>query len=200
MSVLNIPDVTRLECWIGTYTGKHFHPFRPRAGDIDLKDIAHGLALSKWACRFRGQCKHHYTVAQHSVEVSKVIRSNGGSERAALAGLLHDASEAYLPDLAAPIKEWLPDYRELESTIQTAIEVYFLGSELDPDERKTVKEADMIMLATEAYSLMPAPTDWGSIRGIIPIENWRGPIPASKAETEFLEMFNELQDWGLNRW
>lgn len=197
MTVLNMPDETRLECWIGTYTGKHFHPFRPRAGDIDIKDIAHGLSLSKWSCRFRGQCEKHYTVAQHSVEVARVIRLNGGSKRAILAGLLHDASEAYLPDLAAPIKEWLPDYRELEKTIQTAVEVYFLGSEMDPDEKRAVKEADMIMLATEAYNLMPAPSDWNSLRGIEPIRNWRGPIPAENAEIEFLSAFYKWQDSGL---
>lgn len=197
MSALNIPEEIRLQAWIGTYTGRQFHPFRPRAGDININDIAHGLSLTKYACRFRGQCKYFYSVAQHSVEVANVIRLNGGTERAVLAGLLHDASEAYLPDLAKPIKEWLPDYRDLEKTIQTAIEVYFLGSEPEIKVKKLVKEADLVMLATEAHELMPRASDWGSLRGIERITNWRGPIPAERAETEFLELFEILQDYGL---
>jgi 5'-deoxynucleotidase YfbR-like HD superfamily hydrolase len=82
--------------WIQTYQGGCFEPFNPHPDQIHIRDIAHALALT---CRFTGHCLDFYSVAQHSVMVSQIV-----SHKHALAGLLHDASEAYLTDVASPIK------------------------------------------------------------------------------------------------
>ncbi len=70
-----------------------------RADDIDIYDIAHNLAN---ICRFNGACPQHYSVAEHSVIVSKLL-----SDEFKLWGLLHDAHEAYIGDVITPIKEYL---------------------------------------------------------------------------------------------
>lgn len=101
---------------IRTFTGRYVNPLQLRAEDICIEDIAHHLSL---VCRYTGACPHHYSVAQHSLEVSKMMeyRWNGNRE-AALAGLLHDASEAYLNDIASPVKHdpRMAFYRELDHT------------------------------------------------------------------------------------
>jgi 5'-deoxynucleotidase YfbR-like HD superfamily hydrolase len=198
---LTITEDVRLEASIRTYSGKVFHPFRPRAGEIDIVDIAHGLTLTKWSCRFRGQIGHWYSVAQHSVEVAKVIRRRGGSALAGLAGLVHDGSEAYLPDLAAPIKVHLKEYQDVEDTIQRAIYAYFLGKEPGEAILREVHAADMIMRATEAFDLYPPEADWSEMKGVPRLRDWRGPLATAEAvEKEFLALFEELQDaWMMER-
>lgn len=92
--------------WIRTFTGKRFYPLKPTIEDIDILDIAHALSNQ---CRFSGHSKWHYSVGQHSVYVSQVVRSLGGSPTDIMWGLLHDASEAYLVDLPTPVKRQAVD-------------------------------------------------------------------------------------------
>lgn len=165
--------------WIQTYQGGCFEPFNPQASQIKIRDIAHALALT---CRFTGHCTEFYSVAQHSVMVSQIV-----SRKHALAGLLHDASEAYLTDVASPIKRELPDYRELENTLMLAISNRY---HLDYDYRD-VKHADLIMLATERRDLMnPCPVDWFPLPP--PLEEKLIPWPWDVAEFYFLRRFYEL--------
>ncbi len=82
--------------WLATGSGKKFYPLDPRAEDVGIEDIAHGLA---YKYRFAGQAVCGYTVAQHSIEVSRRVPP---ADR--LWGLLHDAAEAYLCDVPRPIK------------------------------------------------------------------------------------------------
>jgi hypothetical protein len=70
------------KAYIGTFTGKKFFLLKPRLVDIDIRDIAHGLAMQ---CRWTGQCKHHYSIAQHCYYCSFL-----GPEAEALDRLLHD--------------------------------------------------------------------------------------------------------------
>ena len=83
--------------WIETFSGDRFFPLSPGPAEIHIKDIAHGLA---GRFRFSGQSRDWYTVAQHSVEVSRRVPAED-----VLWGLLHDAAEAYLPDIPRPIKD-----------------------------------------------------------------------------------------------
>ena len=89
-------------CWIQTYTGRKFHPLRPRVAEVDVRDIAHALSLK---CRFGGHCRVFYSVAEHSVRVSRVLEAKG--RELAVWGLMHDAGEAYLPDVGRPVKSFL---------------------------------------------------------------------------------------------
>src|ERR1700744_4853571 len=98
--------------WIQTFTGKKFSPLAPRPEDVDIRDIAHALAMK---CRFNGHCSPFYSIAEHSVRVSWLLEQQG--KREALWGLMHDAADAYLPDLGAPIKNHfhLHDGKNIES-------------------------------------------------------------------------------------
>lgn len=101
---------------IRTFTGRTVDPFDLRADEVDLRDIAHSLSNQ---CRYMGHCPRFYSVAEHSYIVSVM----SGATIVALAGLLHDASEAYLHDIAAPLKH-RPEfdfYREVEDRVQRTI-------------------------------------------------------------------------------
>ena len=105
---------------IQTFTGRHLDVFDPNPDDIVIEDIIHGLDN---VCRFGGHTKRFYSVLEHSFRVYQTVfpmRSDLG-----LQALLHDASEAYIGDMPAPIKQHLPDYRALEEGLMKAIAAKF---------------------------------------------------------------------------
>lgn len=138
------------EPYIETVSGKKFYFLNPTEDEIDIKDIAFSLANQ---CRFNGHVPF-FSVAEHSVAVAARLQPH-----LQLAGLLHDAAEAYLSDIPSPIKQYLPDYQAMEAKVQEVINRKF-GVEYD----KAVKEADTDATATEAYySLRSRGKDWNSI-------------------------------------
>lgn len=166
--------------WIQTYTGKQFYPFRPEANKIDIIDIAHSLSNF---CRYTGHSNFFYPVGLHSIYVSMIV-----PEKYQLWGLLHDASEAYLGDMASPIKKSFPKYIKAEERLMKVIAAKFNLVWPMPVE---VLKADYVMLATEKKQLMKkAPAKWGKL-----------PKPASvviekctprEVELSFLQRFKEL--------
>ena len=132
------------DIWIQTFTGAIVYLNNPKPIDINEIDIAHPLS---YMCRFNGCTLWFYSVAQHSVFVSKLV-----SEKNALWGLLHDASEAYIVDLVSPVKRYLSsEYRELEKRFMKVIcEVYGLPEEM-PEE---VEYFDKVALVTERRDLL----------------------------------------------
>jgi len=168
--------------WIQTYTGKQFFPLNPQLEDICIEDIAHSLSM---LCRFTGHSQEFYSVGQHSIYVSKMC-----SKENELAGLLHDAEEAYTNDLARPIKRLkeFGFFRNAGENIQSVIRYKFSLPKEEPEE---IKFVDLKMLATEARDLMsPLHADWKQ-----PIEpyNFRiEPVQPKEAEKMFLERFYEL--------
>ena len=123
---------------IRTFTGIYINVFEPKIEDIDIRDIAHALSNQ---CRFGGHLPQFYSVAQHSLVVSKLL--NGSDE---LVGLLHDASEAYLLDIPSPIKKKLSNYKEIEDGLMKVISKKF-GFEYPLNEN--VKKADAVALQNE---------------------------------------------------
>ena len=99
--------------YLSTYTGKKFFPYDPRPEQICIEDIAHGLSM---LCRFVGQCRFFFSVAEHSIAVARLLPAN-----LKLFGLLHDASEAYLADLPRPVKAGLPEYKAIEANVERVI-------------------------------------------------------------------------------
>jgi hypothetical protein len=132
---------------IETYTGGRFRPFEPRPADVRLLDIAAGLAHT---CRFGGHCQQFYSVAQHSLHVSREF----DDPRLQLLALFHDAGEAYLGDIPRPIKAELDRMETVEAAIREAVWTAF---EVDPpaaSEWEQVMAADDRLLAYEADRLL----------------------------------------------
>lgn len=115
----------------------------PQPDQIYIRDIAHALSMQ---CRFGGHTKHHYSVAQHSVNVSYLV-----PKEHALQALLHDATEAYLVDIPTPIKRLLRDYKPLEERLWSCIAAkYGVPKEL----HASVKEADSRICISEKIELI----------------------------------------------
>lgn len=173
--------------YIETYTGKKFYFTDPEPDMIDIRDIAHSLSLQ---CRFMGHVDTFYSVAEHSVAVSCIVEPEN-----ALAGLLHDATEAYLSDIPRPIKKLFPQYQALEYTISCAIYKKFnVEFSEDNESFKDIKDADNTQLKTEAkYLLSSQGKDW---IGDYPTKGRKGKVPNClapiHAEALFLRSFEEI--------
>lgn len=166
-----------------TYSGKRFFPLDPDPNDIVIEDIAHSLAR---ICRYGGHVNSHYSVAQHSVLVSRCL-----PPELALTGLLHDATEAYLGDVVRPLKLLLPDYRAIEDNLSLIIGEKF-GVQLLPMPA-LVKEMDTRILNNERSVLFNDQLDWDTF-GLepAPLDSEIVPWPAPNAERFFLWTFEEL--------
>jgi len=172
-----------------TYTGREFYPLHPDPNNVDIKDIAHSLSNS---CRFTGHISKFYSVAQHSVIVSHLCQPEN-----ALAGLLHDASEAYLSDIARPVKytEKMEGYREIEALLEKTInEKFGIPYPMSAD----VKYADDMALLAEGYQLFKPIPNWVIAR--LKAANLEKPLVTldgawlpSVAEGKFMKRFLELQ-------
>lgn len=142
-----------------TYTGRRVNPLELRADDVSIEDVAHALACTN---RFCGHAAEPISVAQHSVYVSKLCQQH------ALQGLLHDASEAYISDIARPVKMTaaFAEYRVLEDMIQATIyQKYGCATEMTPE----VREADDLMLRYEGERAFgKAWCDWCTLPGTLP--------------------------------
>lgn len=168
--------------WLLTASGRRFDPVDPQPDMIDLVDIANGLSNE---CRFAGQCRFFYSVAQHSVLVSQAVPPDLAWE-----ALLHDAAEAYIKDIPAPIKRLLPDYRALEHKIDAAIRVRF---GLPAIQNPAVKHADLVLLATERRDLMPPGSDqWQILEGITPLDKRIRAVHSAAAKSLFMQRALEV--------
>lgn len=133
-------------------------PFDFQPDDANLVDIANSLARQ---CRYTGHVAGFISVAEHSVAVSRLLAERGESRLVQATGLLHDASEVYLGDIAGPIKR-LPAfdaYREAEQRIERVISAkYGLPFPFPP----VVKTCDTASLNLEMYG--PGPGIGGALR------------------------------------
>ena len=169
---------------ITTYSGIRFWPLLPNPADIRIEDIAHALSNQ---CRFAGHSREFYSVAEHSVRVSQHCRPED-----ALWGLLHDASETFLTDVPAPLKE-LPQfeaYRAAERRLQRAISTRF---GLAPEQPESVGDADRSILGVEIRDLLTSINASQSKRA--PQKDKlaiTAPWPPRVAEARFLSRFREL--------
>lgn len=136
--------------YIQTFSGRRFHLEGTDPEELQLEDICHALAHLG---RFTGHTTRLYTVAEHSILVDEIVlMMRGDDPMLRLQALLHDATEAYLADIAAPFKGALGNYYNLEETVHRRIADKFgLPHTLDP----VIKEADWIALFAEARELQP---------------------------------------------
>jgi hypothetical protein len=183
----------RNDHWMITYTGKRFWPMDPRSEDVCIDDIAHALSN---ICRFGGHCRQFYSVAQHSVLVSRTVAK--GNE---LLGLLHDAPEAYCGDMVRPLKkhsEISTIYREMEGKIWLAVASKF-GLPINSTEWENVKWADDTVLLTEKRDLVvPHDFVWTDVhianggKGLQPLVRHINPVGPDMAKTMFVNRFLEI--------
>ena len=147
--------------YIHTFTGKQFFLDSDDPDQVDLRDIAHSLSLQG---RFTGHTRRHYSVAEHSMLVADIAGDllnpnyfsddyNAVEEGTLYAQcLLHDSTEAYLSDIAAPFKGRVEGYREREDALCSKV---FNALGVPLPFMPQVKQADWIALFIEAHLLMP---------------------------------------------
>ena len=172
------------EPYIITYTGVKFTPFKPKAEDIRIEDIAHALAMT---CRWGGHVREFYSVAQHSCIVSMLSSYP-------LIAILHDAAEAYLTDIPSLLKKKLPTYCYAEDILQLAIYERF-GCAPNTDEIEEIKKIDKAVMRLEYELLMPK-NEYGIGVDItdVPEIHWNSlcAVRPEIAERMFLDRFEEL--------
>jgi len=157
-----------------TFTGIIVDLFDIQTKDIVIEDIAHALSQ---LCRFNGHTLRHYSVAQHSVIVSRLVPAN-----IALEGLMHDAEEAYTGDMQTDLKHSgrIHEFCNLGDLIQLRIFDRF-GLDNSSEVHHKIKESDTLLCEFEKESLFKFATS-----------NVIEPLSAVDAEKEFLARFTEL--------
>jgi len=179
-----------------TALGNTFYPLAPEDDDlfdkIDIEDIA--VALSNKA-RFNGHTDFFYSVAQHSVHVSDLIRCPIYAVR--LAALLHDAAEFVLGDLNTLLKPLFPGFGVLESRVQAVIHTRLgLDAEVSDHAASEIKLADVRAVLTEKRDLRRATKDdvWLGYEGIRPDDTRIMPLSPVVAKQLFLDRYEMFKN------
>src|SRR3954470_13611409 len=142
--------------WQRMVLGRRLDLLDPSPLDIEIEDIAHGLArVARWNGQTHGDCA--FSVAQHCVMVEEIaVMAEPALDRMwRLAALLHDAPEYVIGDMISPFKAALGlDYRAFESTLLAAIHIRFgLSPRLSIIETRKIKAADKAAAYLEATQL-----------------------------------------------
>lgn len=163
--------------------GQFFDLLSPSTSEYDIYSIA--IPLSN-LCRYTGHVTKFYSVAEHSVLVSKIV-----PPKYALEGLLHDASEAFVGDVSSPLKKLLPVYKDIEDEVQKDIAKRFSLVYPFPEE---IHKADKQLYWSERKIIAPAvDTLWHkefrASRKVEP-QGWSPSI----ARKKFISRFNEIMN------
>jgi hypothetical protein len=168
---------------IQVHSGKFIDLLNPDPYNFSINDIAHALSQ---LCRFGGHTKEFYSVANHSILVSINVPAED-----ALTGLMHDAAEAYCQDLVGPLKAHVSAYSDIEAGIWEALAWrYKLPVELP----QSVKDADLILLATEKRDVIEVNNRWDCIlASVIPLRQRIHPLSMKAAYAVFVRQFHSLK-------
>jgi hypothetical protein len=136
-------------------SGRRLDLLAPKPEDIEIEDIAHGLArVARWNGQTVGE--HAFSVAQHSLVVTDILAvlEPAFSARQLCAGLLHDAAEYVIGDLISPFKAAIGlDYKAFEQNLLSAIYRRFEIGEMDAHVVFAIKRADTVAAYFEATVL-----------------------------------------------
>lgn len=196
------PRAKAIRAWQRMLSGRRLDLLDPSPLDVELEDIAHGLAR---VARWNGQTKgaHIFSVAQHVLLVEALARAKSPSldDRLRLAVLLHDAAEYVIGDMISPFKAVIGDsYKIVESRLLAAIHVHFgLPARLPETWTKIIKSADRQAAFLEATRLAGfADAEARKFFGAPPTfsaaieRDYLTPWPASTAARRFAERVEKL--------
>lgn len=186
--------------WQRMLSGRRLDLLNPAPLDIEIEDIAHGLArVARWNGQTSGDWA--FSVAEHSVLVERIfgmIRPAPSVEERLMA-LLHDAPEFVIGDMISPFKSALGlDYRAFEDRLEGAVHIRFgLPAHTPEAVKKRIKRADRASAYLEATQLAGFTVAEASQLFTRPrFDGWSGiqlaPLPPAEAQATFLTRFEEL--------
>ena len=147
---------TQSRAWQRMLSGRRLDLLDPTPMDIEIEDIAHGLAfVARWNGQTHGD--YAYSVAEHSILVEEIFRKLYPNEpiKWQLSALLHDAPEYVIGDMISPVKAAIgPDYGELDDRLTAAIHIRFgLPAKIPVTIKKKIKKADKVSAWLEATQI-----------------------------------------------
>ena len=198
--------VTGARAWQRMLSGRRLDLLDPSPVDVELSDIAHGLArVARWNGQTHGE--HAFSVAQHSLVVEQIFRLQNPdcAASACQMALLHDAPEYVIGDMISPFKAVVGGgYKAVEQRLEAAIHLRFsLPPHATASLKALIKKADTISAYFEAtclagFSEAEARKFFGQPRGVtaemIPIR----PMGTAEAQARFCERFAEIETWRGN--
>ncbi|MBR0556202.1 HD family hydrolase [Ciceribacter sp. L1K23] len=191
-----------VRAWQRMLSGRRLDLLDPSPLDVELSDIAHGLArVARWNGQTHGD--HAFSVAQHSLLVEMIFthcNPKGTADEKQMA-LLHDAPEFVIGDMISPFKAVVGGgYKTVEKRLEAAVHLRFgLPAHPGKDLKAQIKKADQIAAYFEAtalagFSEAEARKFFGQPRGftrdMLPIE----PMAAPEAQARFAQRFTEIED------
>ena len=186
--------------WQRMLSGRRLDLLDPSPMDIEIEDIAHGLArVARWNGQTVGE--HAFSVAQHSVVVEEIVAHirPDVEPRWRLAALLHDASEYVNGDMISPFKAALGvDYRTFEERLETAIHVRFgLPARTPVEIKKLIKQADRACAFFEATQLAGFTHEESLAFFDAPPRGYSlaiDPLPPAQAQARYLQRYAVLSE------
>jgi len=189
-----------VRAWQRMLSGRRLDLLDPSPLDIEIADIAHGLArVARWNGQTTGD--HAFSVAQHSLLVEDIVCALQPQTvpRLRFAALLHDAPEYVIGDMISPFKAAVGgDYKAVEHRLQAAIHLRFgLPPVLPEATKKLIKRADQIAAYFEAtqlagFSEKEAAEYFGRPRGLSVDRFDLTPLPALLVQTAFLQRHADI--------
>jgi uncharacterized protein len=174
--------------YLQTVSGRWVNPFDPDPEQLDAGDIARALGNQ---CRFGGHSRAFYSVAQHAVIVSLLVEERSGDTEDAFAGLMHDATEAYLGDMPHPIKHRSAlgaTFRAAEAHLEAVIRERFRIKADVPE----IKLVDRALLATERRAFSAEKWRWPELGGVEPLDLELTAWSPDEAAEAFARRYAEL--------
>jgi 5'-deoxynucleotidase YfbR-like HD superfamily hydrolase len=167
---------------VHTWSGKRLHLLAPDPAQIEIEDIAHGLA---YQCCPNGQIRHYYSVAQHSMLVAQQVPSQHS-----LAALLHDGAAAYIGGISRPLRSLMPGFHLIEKRIMGAFSEKFGIADM---EVAAIRRAHLIVQATEYRDLFcHAKQNEDQAELVAPIPRRIEALPPEEAKYQFIEILSKL--------
>ncbi|MDH6230000.1 5'-deoxynucleotidase YfbR-like HD superfamily hydrolase [Mesorhizobium soli] len=187
--------------WQRMLSGRRLDLLDPSPLDIEISDIAHGLArVSRWNGQTEGD--NAFSVAQHSLLVETIFsrQAKNPTPDEQLAALLHDAPEYVIGDMISPFKSVVGGgYKLVEHRLQRAIHIRFsLPPEISERLKKEIKRADHVAAHFEAtqlagFTVQEATKFFGRPRGISADAFDLVCHPAKAVQKAFLKRFEAIE-------